>query len=309
MAYTISIKLVMMVGYGTLAFGVPSLLQKYSPDFDLSLGKGNRYYNTYYKNRLSLRSKTLELFRELYEKNKLLNIKPFPTLNIPRIIHQIWLGSPLPDRYKKWQATWQNWPGWEYKLWTDKDVKELQLVNREFFEAAKTYGQKADLLRIELLNQFGGLYVDMDFECLNPELFTLLHRYYDFYTGITPVDCSLFGVNNAIIGSVKGHPILEKYIHAIRKNWYKPTTGSYSEVVLKTGPGLFTTVFMKYAGKTTIDIALPPSLFYPLGLRQGEYLQKYFENVKRAAIKPESAAIHWWTQSWKKKAKKKKAFN
>ena len=32
---------------------------------------------------------------------------------IPKIIHQIWLGSPLPERYKQWQRTWtDNHPDW-----------------------------------------------------------------------------------------------------------------------------------------------------------------------------------------------------
>lgn len=311
MACSVSIKLVMLLGIEGVFFSTSysrsaSSYRKYFPVFDISLGKGDRYYNKYYHDKISTHSKTAMFFRDLYEKNKLLNTKISSKVRIPRIIHQIWLGSRLPKKYKKWQSTWQSLPGFTYKLWTDEEVKRLQLINRDLFEAAKTYGQKADLLRIELLNQFGGLYVDMDFECINPEVFAFLHHSYDFYTGITPVDCSTFGVNNAIIGATKGHRILVEYIRAIRKNWHKPADGIFSEVVLKTGPGLFTKMFLKHANKTTLDIAFPPTVFYPLGLRQINFIEKYFGSVKRAVIKPESAAIHWWAQAWKKRVKKQK---
>jgi inositol phosphorylceramide mannosyltransferase catalytic subunit len=294
---------VLCLSLSCTALAIQSLKQ-YIPDFDTALGKHDFYFNRYYKDRGA--KPFISFARNLYEQNKLSLIPLNNKLRIPRIIHQIWIGSPLPAKYKKWQKTWQSWSGWEYKLWTNKEVEKLQLVNRDLFEAATTYGQKADILRIELLKQFGGLYVDMDFECLNADIFDTLHKCYNFYTGVFPLDCITLGVNNAIIGSVPNHPILVNYLKEMRNVWHQKTENLFDEVVVKTGPGLFTKVFASYAHAQDRVIALPPTFFYPLGGRQNTFLKRPPADVlKQKVCKPESVAIHWWARSWSKPAKKK----
>lgn len=36
------------------------------------------------------------------------------------------------------------------------------------FDAAKNYGEKSDILRYEILFVYGGVYADVDVECLQP---------------------------------------------------------------------------------------------------------------------------------------------
>lgn len=274
----------------------------YVPNFEQALGKGDFYFGPYYNNRCKHRF--IQFTRDLYATNNLFQVEVKKKPRIPLLVHQIWVGGPLPDKYKSWQKTWQELPGWTYKLWTDEEVAKLDIVNRDLYDSAKTWGQKADILRIEILNKFGGLYVDVDFECLQPTVFTLLNKTYDFYTGINAFDCGVIGVNNAIIASIPEHPILLKYIEQVRKAWNIPSNTLYQEVVLKTGPGLFTKAFLTAANKNYLDIALPPSFLYPLGLKQVHRLQYATANVlKQKVCKPESIAIHWWTGSWKKPAR------
>ena len=84
---------------------------------------------------------------------------------IPRIIHQIWLGDePLPHGAADWRATWrQQHPDWDHHLWRSPP---FTLVNQHEFDTAKHQAQKADILRYELLFHFGGVYADVDVECL-----------------------------------------------------------------------------------------------------------------------------------------------
>jgi inositol phosphorylceramide mannosyltransferase catalytic subunit len=274
-----------------------------TPHFDLSLGSRDAYFNHFYftKHQKLLQDPCLTIARTLYEKHIALLKTAGKANKIPLIIHQIWLGSPLPNKYKEWQETWKSLAGWEYKLWTDESVKELHLVNREIFEASKNYGQKADILRMELLDQFGGVYVDMDFECLNPDFFLLLHKCYHFYTGIHPLDTRNFGLNNALIGSIKGHPIVKGYIRELKDHCIQPACGKKSNIVSHTGPGFFTKMFMKYTNSNYKDIAFPSSYFYPLGLQQFKLLRHLTKDqLLRHICKPESAAIHWWDGSWQK---------
>lgn len=127
-------------------------------------------------------SRWLDLFRYLYARNIVL-IKDSGLgheYRIPRIVHQIWLGSPPPEKYREWMTTWMNWQGWTYRLWTDEDVRCRELYNQELYDRADNYGEKSDILRLEILLEHGGMYVDVDFECIRPDTFDALHRTWDF---------------------------------------------------------------------------------------------------------------------------------
>jgi mannosyltransferase OCH1-like enzyme len=84
---------------------------------------------------------------------------------IPRIIHQIWLG-PLTPPSKALDSWKKKHPNWEYRLWTEDNLPNLK--NQHAFDVSDNYPQKADILRYELLEQFGGVYVDADVHCIKP---------------------------------------------------------------------------------------------------------------------------------------------
>lgn len=65
-------------------------------------------------------------------------------------------------------TTWpEKHPSWEYKIWTDENLPEIR--NRALFDAFRgIYHAQADVLRYEILFQFGGVYADADSECLQP---------------------------------------------------------------------------------------------------------------------------------------------
>ena len=79
-----------------------------------------------------------------------------------------------------WQQSWIKYhPGWQYILWTDEEIEKLNLVNKPLYRACKSYGAKSDIARYEILYRYGGLYVDCDFECLQP--FDIFHHSCEFY--------------------------------------------------------------------------------------------------------------------------------
>lgn len=84
---------------------------------------------------------------------------------IPKIVHQIWLSDEIPPQVQEWINTWDNIPGFEHKLWRE-DVYDL-FGGKELF--LSYYGLKdahpalvSDLLRVRLIEKFGGFYVDCD---------------------------------------------------------------------------------------------------------------------------------------------------
>ena len=249
-----------------------------------------------------------KFLKDLYEQNKLSKIKIGQKYRIPPIFHQIWVGpKPFPEKYKKWQKTWQTMPGWRYKLWTDKDLDDFPFVNRDLFLKEKNMGARADILRMEILYQEGGVYIDTDFECLKPEIFDILNRAYDFYTGITPLDgeICLFG---KWVDSKHSRPSNFKgFIENRRKVKTPKSCGKDTGITLK-GPGLFTKMVYEHANKGYRDILLPPTFVYPLAIyppkpkgrmskKQGHLAhlmntEEGREEIKRIVLKPESIAIH-----------------
>lgn len=231
--------------------------------------------------------KLLALFRNLYDMNNLSKIQPQKELRIPKYIHQIWLGSPLPEAFKQYIMSWMNYHmenGWHYKLWTDEDMKTMKLYNQHYYDESDSYGVKSDLLKWELVYNFGGVYVDMDFECLKP--LDILHYTYDFYTGIQPLDTQFVQLGAALFGAVPGHPILKHCIETIKDDWHLKGAPT------KSGPVHFTKSFYAVAGKTGMrDIALPAYYFYPLGCTEKRL--KHTEWLEHGAY-----AVHHWAKSW-----------
>ena len=89
---------------------------------------------------------------------------------IPKIIHHIWLGKKnVPPYFEKFKKSWQKCnPDYKFFFWDDEKCKNLNLINRELFDSIENKGCKSDILRYEILYQYGGIYIDTDFECIRP---------------------------------------------------------------------------------------------------------------------------------------------
>jgi inositol phosphorylceramide mannosyltransferase catalytic subunit len=130
---------------------------------------------------------------------------------IPRIFHQIWVGPDrLPDEYARYQETWLALhPGWELRYWTDENLPE-RLQRPEAYERLRSPVERADILRLEVVFRFGGVHVDVDFECLRP-LEPLIGDA-EFFIGRAKPG----RVNGALFGAVAGHPLLAQALEEIR---------------------------------------------------------------------------------------------
>mgnify|MGYP001400234872 CR=1 FL=1 len=247
----------------------------------------NQLIQLSYGYNLSVQNKSPEwkLMRDLYEKNYIQNTDT--TERIPKIIHQIWLGEkPIPKAYLKYMASWKAFhPTWEYKLWTDKDVNDIEIVRRDIFDHANNAGMKSDILRYEILRQIGGLYVDTDFECFKP-FDDLLHL--AFFTGIGyDVKLQLY---IGLLGSVPQHCIMNKCSYTLDTLYdgHKAST-----IMNVTGVSHFTKCFISGVSKGSEGVvAFPMAYFYPFpnNTKTTENHYRYRRNC--------SYAIHHWGISW-----------
>ncbi|MDR3550730.1 MAG: glycosyltransferase, partial [Candidatus Babeliales bacterium] len=199
--------------------------------------------------------------------------------------------SKLPEKFKAYAQSWQlHHPDWEYKLWTDADIAQLILENQTIYDQAINYAERSDIARYEILYRFGGLYVDTDCECIQP--FDTFHYAYDFYAGLELPAMALFLqpiiMPNALIGSMAGHPIMRTCIDNIKNN-----SNASSDIVIKTGPLLFTKAVLENIDcGNTIDIVLPASYFYPIDKNTHE------RAMIESLFQPETYAVHHWAGSW-----------
>ena len=86
-------------------------------------------------------------------------------INIPKIIHQIWLGPKKPPQWciDSWKINYINSnPDWEYKLWTEKEINDFKLKNENIYDKEPTYRGKSDIARYEILFREGGIFLDAD---------------------------------------------------------------------------------------------------------------------------------------------------
>jgi GT2 family glycosyltransferase len=90
-------------------------------------------------------------------------------MSIPKIIHQIWIGpKPMPSKFME---TWKiKNPDYEYICWTEEKIKELNFTFRcqKIIDIVDLYHGKADIMRLEILYKYGGIYLDADSICIEP---------------------------------------------------------------------------------------------------------------------------------------------
>lgn len=85
---------------------------------------------------------------------------------IPRIIHYCWFGKgQKPDLVKQCMASWHRFmPDWTYIEWNEDnfDIASAPLYVRQAYDARK-YAFVSDYVRLWALEQYGGVYMDVDF--------------------------------------------------------------------------------------------------------------------------------------------------
>jgi mannosyltransferase OCH1-like enzyme len=205
---------------------------------------------------------------------------------IPKVIHQIWLGSQPSESLLKLSDTVKKAnPGYEYKLWTDDDAEVFQFENKKLFNLAKNLGQKSDILRYAILKKYGGIYLDTDFIGLK-SFDKLLHL--DFFTGVSyDKEPTLF---NGLIGCVPNNPLMDEInkIAELRDN-------DGMDVIKSTGPWFMTGKLFKNLNKAGKLVVLPVSYFYAYpNFSHDRIMGEVYTNY----ISDDSICVHLWESKW-----------
>lgn len=161
---------------------------------------------------------------------------------IPKIIHQIWLGKrPIPTQIQSYMQSWKTYhPDWKFILWTEDNLIPLQ--NQELYNQVIDLRQKADIVRYEVLYQYGGIYVDIDMECFK-NIEPLLQGV-EFFLG-TEDDLYL---SNELMAVTKKHELIKELLDGLNHSLSNDENKSIDE---QTGP-IFMTKYLLFMPQVTV---------------------------------------------------------
>ena len=141
-----------------------------------------------------------------------------------------------PDLARLGQSWLDKNPGWELRTWTEDNMPPLR--NQALYDDAPNFVEgrllgrfRSNVARLEILERFGGVYIDCDFEALKQ-----IPAKYLKASCVVARETPEF-VNNGIIGAVPGHPYITTLIDAIPES-VASQPGKPSNVT--TGPHLLT---------------------------------------------------------------------
>ena len=257
-------------------------------DFDVSMQR-SRFEDFLQKNNNML---IYDVFRNLYMITNPLVVPTGDILRIPKKLHFIWLGRPMPEEFYNYINSWREFhPDWEFKLWTEADLPTFDFKNRDLFDEARNFSKKADIWCLEILEQCGGLYLNIDFQCLRR--MDTLHYTYDFYIAMQPLDTNIVQIGTGLIAAAPGHPLIRYCREKIRE------TAHIEQIIVATGPVFFTRAYVQYCASCSPrlsqrDVVFPASYFYPCGYTQrGQPPEVWYKDEARLAY-----GVHHWAGSW-----------
>jgi glycosyltransferase involved in cell wall biosynthesis len=226
------------------------------------------------------------------------------SLRIPKIIHQTWKTSEISDPFlKRLQCSWIELnPDFEYRFWTDDDLKKF--VQEKYPSLLSIYSgyrhpiERVDLARYLVLRHYGGIYADLDCECLKP-VGNLINSY-SFVIGKEPTEHEKLkkatdrGLGHILcpsfIASVPGHPFWDEILRHVREN------ANAEDVLDATGPFLLTRAYHDFDDKTSVRI-IDPDLLYPFTKEDcwnGRLFDiGFWEKGTRNAY-----MLHYWGGTW-----------
>lgn len=197
-------------------------------------------------------------------------------LFIPRIFHRIWLGDkPMPIDFINYGKTWcREHPSWRIKLWTDKNM--LQLQNQKAYDDASHPVVKSDIAKLEILYNFGGVYIDCDFECLRN--IEILIAGCEFFASYESYDM----ISTAIIGCTPKNSVMKDLINGIPK---RAKLRKRSNINYRFGQTYATE---KLINRDNVKI-LDSKFFFPYS---------YNEKNRKGEELLDAYAVHHWAGSW-----------
>lgn len=215
---------------------------------------------------------------------------------IPKIIHQT-----APDDMAKWPEIWykcqeswkRNYPDYEYRMWTDADLDNFMKEKYpEYWPMYQSYPrkiQKIDAARYFILYEYGGIYADMDFECVRP----FMHLIDDSKVGVAEsqhVEQNGEELQNALMVSPDKHPFWLEVFKDLKEHANDPAGGGGP--IWTTGPYV---IIRTYHSNPELMQALPRDGFAPKTTPHSSGNETFTDDQR---ANPDVYTVHHGTYTW-----------
>jgi GT2 family glycosyltransferase len=188
-------------------------------------------------------------------------------MTIPKIIHQLWIGTkPAPTSLMN---TWKEKnPEFEYIFWNEEEFikRDMTFVCQTKIDEIEEINGKADILRWEILYKYGGVFLDADSICIEPIDDELLNK--NCFAGWEQEEVRKGLIATGTMGFPPNHPLIKAAIKWIKKNEVSQLKSNHM-AWQTVGPGLLTRM---YNTGNFNDLHIFPSYtFLPIHLTGMEY--------------------------------------
>ena len=206
---------------------------------------------------------------------------------IPKIIHYCWFGrGEKPELAKKCIASWKKFcPDFEIREWNEDNCDYLAMPFMAEAYAAKKYAFVSDVMRLVVLEQYGGVYFDTDVEVLR-DISPLLDD-----EGFIGFENDQYVASGLTIAAEAHQPVIQAMIEEYKKLHFAGTDGSVTPVGC---PHLNTDVMERFGlvrnGQEQLVAGIhvyPVDYFNPLDSVTGKLTKT-----------KNTYSIHWYSMSW-----------
>lgn len=124
---------------------------------------------------------------------------------IPKMIHYCWFGrNPIPEKNKKWIESWRKYcPDYEIIEWNELNYDVSKNMFMEQAYKVGKWGFVPDYARLDIIYQYGGIYLDTDVELIR-SLDELLYQ--DAFAGVDDSNLVSLGLG---FGAVAGNGVIK----------------------------------------------------------------------------------------------------
>lgn len=211
---------------------------------------------------------------------------------IPKIIHYIWLGrAEKPKIFYKCLESWKKFcPDYQIIEWNESN---LNIGICQFCKDAyndKKYAFASDVLRFDILNNYGGIYLDIDVELIRP-LDNLLS--YQCFMGFETESVVAPGL---ILGAENNHKFLKDMLNYYKNLNYKESVYEKKETVC--------TITSDYLKKIGFVMNNKNQSVEGISLFSSDYFCPVNIYTNKTKISEKTISIHHYSSSWYSKKNK-----
>lgn len=209
---------------------------------------------------------------------------------IPKVIHYCWFGyNPLPKDAQRCIKSWKkHCPDYEIIQWNESnfDISACPLYVRQAYEAKK-WAFVSDYVRLKLVYDHGGIYMDTDVEVIKSLDELLKHKvYFGFEDDGKHINTGLG------FGAEPGNPIIARIMQDYENIPFVLEDGTFDETAC---PGRNTTALLELGleQNDTMQVLDGDILILPR-----EYLCPVGFWHHTDSITKNSISVHWYTATW-----------